>query len=203
MNLSHFNILLKLAPDDRRASYLATLSTIMNIGAFVLSMLGPALANILAIRTVILIGDGIQLAGAILFHLDPARVLETEIRQESVPLPVFATFGARRGVGRRGYRYPATPRPLVPHADDGPRWRSGCIQPLALDLGFSARYGRLPVVRQVFTSVAAGASAVWPGWWSVALTRPRRSIWRGARASGTPGRRRRDEGCGESETRVE
>ena len=79
INLSHFNLLLKLSPDDRRASYLATFSTIMNIGAFVLPMLGLALANTLGIRTALLIGGGVRLAGAIMFYLNPIRVQETEI----------------------------------------------------------------------------------------------------------------------------
>ncbi|MBU2496164.1 MAG: MFS transporter, partial [Candidatus Omnitrophica bacterium] len=80
INLSHFNILLKLAPDDHRTSYLAMFSTVMNVGAFILPMLGLALANILGIRTVLLIGGGIRLVGAILFYVHPARVQETEIR---------------------------------------------------------------------------------------------------------------------------
>jgi len=80
INLSHFNLLLKLAPHDRRTSYLAMFSTVMNVGAFVLPMLGLALANILGIRTVLLIGGGIRLMGAILFYVHPARVQETEIR---------------------------------------------------------------------------------------------------------------------------
>ena len=55
-------------------------STIMNVAAFVLPMLGLMLANILGIRTVLLIGGGIRLVGAILFYVHPARVQETEIR---------------------------------------------------------------------------------------------------------------------------
>ena len=79
INLSHFNILLKLAPDERRTSYLALFSTVMNVGAFILPIIGLALANILGIRTVLLIGGGIRLVGAILFYVHPARVPETEI----------------------------------------------------------------------------------------------------------------------------
>jgi len=79
INLSHFTMLLKLAPDDHRTSYLALFSTVMNVGAFVLPMIGLALANILGIRTVLLIGGGIRLVGAILFYVHPARVPEAEI----------------------------------------------------------------------------------------------------------------------------
>ena len=80
INLSHFNILLKVTPDDRRASYLAAFSTVMNVGAFVLPVLGLSLATAWGIPTVLLVGGGIRLAGALLFHFLPARVQETEIR---------------------------------------------------------------------------------------------------------------------------
>jgi MFS family permease len=80
INLSHFNILLKLTPDDRRATYLATFSTVMNVGAFVLPMLGLTLAGAWGIPNVLLLGGGIRLAGALLFYFLPAQVQETEIR---------------------------------------------------------------------------------------------------------------------------
>ncbi len=79
VNLSHFNILLKLCPDDRRASYIAAFSTIMNLGAFVLPMVGVALADLWGIRTVLLIGGSIRLLGALLFRINRIRVPEVEI----------------------------------------------------------------------------------------------------------------------------
>lgn len=79
ITLSHFNILLKITPDDRRASYIATFSTIMNAGAFVLPMLGVALAGAWGIRTVLLIGGGIRLLGAVLFHINRIKVPEVDI----------------------------------------------------------------------------------------------------------------------------
>ena len=79
LNLSHFNILLKLCPDDRRPTYMATFSTVMNAGAFVLPMVGVALASLLGIRTTLLIGGSIRLLGAGLFYVNRIRVQEADI----------------------------------------------------------------------------------------------------------------------------
>lgn len=79
LNLSHFNILLKLCPDDRRASYIATFSTIMNAGAFVLPLVGVALANVIGVRAVLLAGGCIRLLGAALFYLNRIRVQDVAI----------------------------------------------------------------------------------------------------------------------------
>jgi MFS family permease len=79
INLSHFNILLKLCPDERRASYIAIYATVMNAGAFVGPMIGVALAELWGVRTVLLIGGGVRLVGALLFHLFRIVVAEAEI----------------------------------------------------------------------------------------------------------------------------
>jgi len=79
VDLSHFNILLKLCPDDRRASYMAIYSTMMNAGAFVCPMIGVALAALWGVRVVLLIGGGIRLAGAMLFYIFRVRVQEADI----------------------------------------------------------------------------------------------------------------------------
>lgn len=69
VDLSHYNILLKLCPDDRRASYLAIYASVMNAGAFIGPVIGVALSEVWDIRLVLLIGGGIRLAGAMLFHV--------------------------------------------------------------------------------------------------------------------------------------
>ena len=79
VNLSHFNILLKLCPDDRRASYMAIYSTMMNAGAFVCPVIGVALSELWGVRTVLLVGGGIRLAGAMLFYVFRVRVQEVDI----------------------------------------------------------------------------------------------------------------------------
>lgn len=69
LNLSHFNILLKLCPEERRASYIALYSAVMNAGAFVGPMLGVALANVWNIRSILLVGGCLQLLGAAMFYI--------------------------------------------------------------------------------------------------------------------------------------
>jgi len=77
VNLSHFNILLKLCPAERRASYIAFYSSIMNVGAFIGPMIGVALSKTLDIRLLLVIGASIRLAGASLFHIFPIRVADS------------------------------------------------------------------------------------------------------------------------------
>ncbi len=69
VNLSHFNILIKLCPEDRRASYIAFFSAVMNAGAFIGPMIGVALSEVWDIRLVLLIGGSLRLFGALLFHV--------------------------------------------------------------------------------------------------------------------------------------
>lgn len=69
VNLTHFNILIKLCPEDRRASYMATFSTAMNVGAFVGPLMGVALSNVMDIRWVLILGGVIRLGGAVMFHV--------------------------------------------------------------------------------------------------------------------------------------
>ncbi len=71
VDLSHFNLLLELCPQDRRASYIAFFSAVMNAGAFVGPLIGVALSEMWSIRTLLLIGGGLRLFGAILFHIIP------------------------------------------------------------------------------------------------------------------------------------
>ncbi len=76
VNLSHFNILLKLCPEDRRASYIAFYSSIMNVGAFIGPLIGVALSKTLDIRLLLIIGASIRLMGALMFHVFPIRVAD-------------------------------------------------------------------------------------------------------------------------------
>ncbi|MCL6432467.1 MAG: MFS transporter [Anaerolineae bacterium] len=80
VNLSHFNILLQLCPAERRPTYIATFSTIINAIAFVMPMVGVALAEALGIRAVLFLGGSLRLLGAFLFRLNPITVDDVEIR---------------------------------------------------------------------------------------------------------------------------
>lgn len=69
VNLSHTNVFYRVCPEERRASYMAIYSSIMNAGAFVCPMIGVALSELLDIRWVLLIGGVLRLLGAFMFHI--------------------------------------------------------------------------------------------------------------------------------------
>ncbi len=69
VNLSHTNVFYRVCPEERRASYMAAYSSIMNAGAFVSPMIGVALAEVIDIRWMLLIGAAARLLGAFTFHL--------------------------------------------------------------------------------------------------------------------------------------
>jgi len=69
VNLSHVNVFYRVCPDERRASYMAVYSTIMNAGAFVCPMIGVALAEVMDIRWVLVIGGVVRLLGAMMFSV--------------------------------------------------------------------------------------------------------------------------------------
>ncbi len=73
ISLSHYNLLIKVCPSERLPSYISIYSVIMNIGAFVMPLLGVALADRLGILPVIVIGGLMRLFGALGFSLRPAR----------------------------------------------------------------------------------------------------------------------------------
>ncbi len=77
VNLSHTSILYELCPEERRASYMAIYSSVMNAGAFVGPMIGVALAEVLNIRLMLILGGIIRLAGALLFHFIPLQQAQT------------------------------------------------------------------------------------------------------------------------------
>jgi len=83
VNLSHFNILLKVCPAERRASYISFYTVMMNAGAFVAPLLGVALADRIGINPVLLIGGAIRTLGGLLFWLWP--VGNTDAASKKLP----------------------------------------------------------------------------------------------------------------------
>jgi MFS family permease len=71
LNLSHFNTLLKVCPADRRPSALALYTMIMNVGAFVSPLVAVALADLIGVRTMLVVGTFFWMAGALLFLFHP------------------------------------------------------------------------------------------------------------------------------------
>jgi MFS family permease len=67
-NLSFFNTLLEVCPQERRPSYVAMNTTLINVAAFLAPLLGTSLANHLDIRVSFFIAGVVRLLGAGLFY---------------------------------------------------------------------------------------------------------------------------------------
>jgi len=84
LNLSHTNIFYKSCPQERRASYMAIYSTVINVGAFVCPMIGVALAELIDLRWVIVGGGVARLLGAAMFLVLPVDVEDAHAPKEDV-----------------------------------------------------------------------------------------------------------------------
>jgi len=71
--IAHFNTLLRVCPNDRRPTFLAVFTTIMNTGAFVAPLIGVALASAIGINAALFVGAGIWICGGLLFTILPVR----------------------------------------------------------------------------------------------------------------------------------
>lgn len=67
-NLSFFNTLLEVCPQERRPSFVALNTTVINVAAFLAPLLGTSLANFLDIRIALFIAGGVRLLGVGLFY---------------------------------------------------------------------------------------------------------------------------------------
>ncbi|NLS77730.1 MAG: MFS transporter, partial [Chloroflexi bacterium] len=61
---------------DRRPTFTSLYSTIMNVGAFILPLVGVQLADLIGIPTMFLIAAGLRLLGGLAFTLWPVRAEE-------------------------------------------------------------------------------------------------------------------------------
>lgn len=66
-NLALFNVMLSVCPDDRRPTYIALYTAMMNITAFAGPLLGAALSDWIGIRLAFVIAGGVRLIGLLLF----------------------------------------------------------------------------------------------------------------------------------------
>jgi MFS family permease len=74
LNLSHFNMLLKVSPPAEKANYLAAYVVIMNAGAFVMPLVGVYLAEQFGFAMLLVAGGALSLLGSSLFRW---RALQT------------------------------------------------------------------------------------------------------------------------------
>jgi MFS family permease len=66
-NLALFNVMLGVCPDERRPTYIALYTSLMNVTAFAAPLLGAALSDWAGIRIAFIVASGVRLIGALLF----------------------------------------------------------------------------------------------------------------------------------------
>ena len=72
-NLSSFNFMLEVCPPERRPSYVAIYTSLVNVTAFLAPLLGAFLADLSSVRVALLIAGGVRLIGVgILYGLLPS-----------------------------------------------------------------------------------------------------------------------------------
>lgn len=84
VNLSHTNVFYRVCPEERRASYMAFYSSVMNAGAFVCPMIGVALSEVMDIRWVLVIGGIVRLLGGFMFYIWPVERTPSEPQAPSL-----------------------------------------------------------------------------------------------------------------------
>ena len=85
VGLSQSVIMLDLLPKERRHTWIAIHSTIMNIGAFVCPLIGVALADRIGIVPTLLVGGSARLAGALVFSVLDVTRRRRAAGSDSVP----------------------------------------------------------------------------------------------------------------------
>jgi MFS family permease len=78
VNLSHFNILLKVTPPDARPRYTAIYITLMNIGAFISPLISVAIADKIGLAPMLILSGILSIAGSTSFWWAPLSGKEQE-----------------------------------------------------------------------------------------------------------------------------
>lgn len=73
IDLSHFNLLLEVTPEERRATYLGLFVTVMNIGFFVAPLAIAPLSALIGEQHLVLALGAMRLLGALLFIVNPVH----------------------------------------------------------------------------------------------------------------------------------
>ena len=90
MALSHFSMLLKVCPPDQRSVYMGVFITVSNLGAFLMPLLGIALAERLGLGPTLVLGGALCLLGSSLFRWRPLQTTDsvTQFKAEAAGDPV-------------------------------------------------------------------------------------------------------------------
>lgn len=91
IGLSHFFMLLKICPDRERPLFMGVYTTIMNLGAAVMPLVGVAAADRFGIVPVLVVGGGLAIIGSSSFLWNPLKTEDSQrVRQQPIPMRVGA-----------------------------------------------------------------------------------------------------------------
>jgi MFS family permease len=91
VTLGHYPMLLKICPADQRPLYIGVYTTIMNIGAFVMPLIGVWLANRVGIAPVLVAGGLLCLLGSSTFVWRPLRTPDSLATRTADSAPATAS----------------------------------------------------------------------------------------------------------------
>jgi MFS family permease len=86
IGISHTSVYLGIIPPDRRTSFIATYTTVMNVGAMLAPLIAASLGDVIGVPVVLILCGVIRLLGATLFWILPPRPAVREV-------PAAATAG--------------------------------------------------------------------------------------------------------------
>ena len=87
-NLSHFNMLLKICPAGQRPVYLGLWTSTMNLGAFIMPLIGVALADQVGFAPVLIAGGVICLVGSTTFRFRKLQTPDSLAVRRAEPEPL-------------------------------------------------------------------------------------------------------------------
>jgi len=76
LNLSHYNTLLEVSPQERRPTYISVYSSVNNAFAFVLPLLAVGLAEKFGLVPVMALSSLLWVAGGVMFSLNKVQVAD-------------------------------------------------------------------------------------------------------------------------------
>ncbi len=104
LNLSHYSTLLRVIPEGQRPMGLAFYNLVMFSGAFVSPVVAVALADVVGVRTMLIVGTVFWVTGGVMHLLRPAEAAPgsqaVEASAQAVGEQVEAEDGDEEGAGR-------------------------------------------------------------------------------------------------------
>lgn len=81
IGIAHSGVFLDVIPPERRSSFIATHTTLMNVGAMMAPLIAAPLSDVIGVPTVLIMMGAMRLIGGVLFWIIPPRTERTASEQ--------------------------------------------------------------------------------------------------------------------------